>query len=658
MTVSSLAPARWRRTSSAAGLAVLLLLSARVEAAGDSQDAAAAPDAARTEDGHQADAADGGTSEDTAVLLDNVATLALPDASANEARLSDSRALAVPTQIPATVGQGLPAKPVAPEKRAEQSSSPAKVTLSLAAPSPVLGIEFETELRIVVTGSFAPPLRFPKILCSAGRVEDLVREGPTSFSARFLVPAGRFPQPAIVVADFSHDSLILRGALAVRLRAAASPAFHTDPGAKVTVKVGDKEFGPVVAPADGNVRVPVVVPPGIDFATARSLNRRGKASQQLLDLKIPPAQRALVVAPEKLSAGSAAEVAVLAVEPSGRLVDASTIMLASTGPRPQPLGSLAPGEARFLVRAPAVLQDPTLHLMASLRGQPDVIAEADVVLGSAATDQVLLQAEATHPENLPLRSLRLFLSSQDAFGNSTDVGEAAVLVDGKPASAQATEDGRVVLELRPPAVLAGRRSMEVEAVLDNGHATEHIPLDLFMRRLPSDPVKAPRYTLTPRLGFLWNLQQAPGLALLVEAMASLDLSISGFAFGATVGYLHSSLYTSNNAGAGDVVLDQLPLLAQARYRRRFNRLALSVGAGAGIVLAQARLHVFDSEIPGRSLAFACEGSTEAAFLLHKSQVVLGLRYLAMSLGKLSSGDVIVGNTGGFILDAGYRIGWR
>jgi hypothetical protein len=39
-------------------------------------------------------------------------------------------------------------------------------------------------------------------------------------------------------------------------------------------------------------------------------------------------------------------------------------------------------------------------------------------------------------------------------------------------------------------------------------------------------------------------------------------------------------------------------------------------------------------------------------------VVFGLRYLVMSLGKLSSGDTMVGNTGGFIVDAGYRIGWK
>ena len=656
--IEPLLRARGWLTQSAAGLTLVLLLAAQVEAGESSPDAATPPDAAAAADGPPATAADAGATDGVGALPENVTPAKATDAGASKMTISESRAPAGPAQVPTAVAASPPARPAAPATRAEPLPSAARVSLSLAVPSPVLGIEDETELRIVVTGAFASPLRFPRILCSAGRVEDMVREGPTSFSARFLLPAGRFPQPAIVVADFSHDSLILRGALAVRLRAAASPSFHTDPGAKVTVKVGDKEFGPLVAPADGNIHVPVVVPPGINFAIARSVNRAGKANQQILDLKIPPAQRALIVAPEKLPAGSVAEIAVLAVEPSGRLVDASTITLASTGPRPNPLGSLTQGEARFLMRAPASLQDPTLHLMASLRGQPDVSAEADVVLGSAATAQVLLQPETTRPDSVPLRSLRVFLSSQDAFGNPTDVGEAAVLVDGQPASPQATEDGRVMLTLRPPALLAARESMNVEAVLDNGHATERIPLDLFKRRLPPDPVQAPRYTLTPRLGFLWNLQQAPGLALFVEAMASLHPSLTGFALGATVGYLHSSIFSSNKAGQGDVVLDQLPLLAQARYRRRYNRLGLSVGAGAGMVLGRANLHAFDREIAGYSVAFAAEGSTEAALLLHRSQVVFGLRYLAMSLGKLSSGDVIVGNTGGFIVDAGYRIGWR
>ncbi|MGC9984823.1 MAG: hypothetical protein ABSF35_14490 [Polyangia bacterium] len=647
----------WLPAQAAAGLALLLLMGARVEAAESSPDAATAADANQRDDDGASEAGKPQQAEAPAALPQGATPLPEPVATAAspkpEHRVPPTAVKPSPSQV-----QALPEKPVVPAPRAEPHASSARVTLSLATASPVLGIEDETELRIVATGDFPSPLPFPRILCSAGRVEDVLREGPTSFSARFLLPSARFPQVAIVVADFSHDSLILRGSLAVRLRAAASPAFHTDPGSRVTVKVGDKQFGPVVAPADGNVHVPVVVSPGIDFALARSVNRYGKSSQELLDLKIPPAQRALVIAPEKLAAGTVSEVAVLAVEPTGRLVDASTILLASSGPRPEPMGSRAAGEARFLIRVPASLQDPTLHLVASLRGHPDVTAEADVVLVSAPTAQVLLQPEVTQPESAPLRSLRVFLSAQDAFGNLTDAGEASLLVDGQPARSQATEDGRAMLVLRPPAVLTGRDTMEVEAVLDSGHATENIPLALFTRRLPPDPVLATRYTLTPRLGFLWNLRQPPGSALFIEAMASRHPSVAGFTFGVSAGYLHSRFYSWNNAGAGTVILDQIPLLAQARYRRRINRLALSVGAGAGLVLAQARLPIFSSEIAGRSAAFACEGSTEAAFLLHRSQVVFGLRYLAMSLGKLSSGDDIVGNSGGFIVDVGYRIGWQ
>ncbi len=638
------------------GLVLFLLLGARVEAADVPRNGTITPDAGQAGDVREAETADSGQQEAAAVLPREVPPSEV-DAGANDLKVHDSRASVAPAPRPATDGPGSPDDALA--TGAEPAVSPARVTISLATPAPVLGIEDETELRIEVTGTFASPLPFPRILCSAGRVEDLVREGPTSFSARFLLPSTCFPQVAILVADFSRDSLILRGSLAVRLRAATSPGYGTDPGARVTLKVGDKEFGPVVAPADGNVHVPVIVPPGINFALAQSVNSHGQSSQHVLDLKIPPAQRVLVVAPEKLVAGSAAEVAVLAVEPSGRLVDASTIVLASSGPRPEPLGSRSEGEARFLVRVPASLQDPTLHLMASLRGQPEVSAEADVVLLSAPTAHVLLRAETTQPGSVPLRSLRVFLSGQDSFGNPTDVGEAAVLVDGQPASPQVTRDGRVVLTLRPPPVLAGRDAIEVEAVLDSGHAVERIPLALFVPRpLPPPLVQATRYTLTPRLGLLWNLHQPPGIAVFVEALASLHPSLAGFAFGVTAGYLHSSFFSWNSAGAGDVVLDQIPLLVQARYRHRIDRLALSAGAGVGLVLAQARLHAFDSEIPGRSLAFAGEGSIELAFLLRRSQVVFGLRYLAMSLGQLSSGDVIVGNTGGFVFDAGYRLGWK
>jgi hypothetical protein len=251
----------------------------------------------------------------------------------------------------------------------------------------------------------------------------------------------------------------------------------------------------------------------------------------------------------------------------------------------------------------------------------------------------------------------VFLSTQDAFGNPTDAGEASVLVDGQPASPHSTEDGRAMLSLLPPAVLDRRGAIEVEAVLDSGHATERIPLALFMRPPPPEPVQAPRYTLTPRLGLLVELSSTTGVALFVEAMASLHPSLAGFAFGATAGYLHSSFSSWNNAGAGTWCSTSFPCWPRPAIA------AASIGSPCRLVRAPGsywrRLALrFRQRSRDTAWPLPADGSTEAALLLHRSQVVFGLRYLAMSLGKLSSGDVMVGNTGGFIVDAGYRIGWR
>ncbi len=558
----------------------------------------------------------------------------------------------LPTPVPAIVPQTS-----APSVARPTRPAPPSVVLSLASTSPVLGIDAETDLRIVATGDFPWPLPMPRIVCSAGRIEDVVREGPTSFSARFVLPPTRFPQVALIIADLSHDALVLHGTLTVRLRAAASPAFRTDPGAKVTVQVGDKEFGPVIARRDGSIHVPVVVPPGIDFALARSVNRHGKSSQQLIDLKIPPSRRMLILAPEKLAAGSAGEVVVMAADANGQPLPPSAVTLTSSGPRPQPLGGRNLGEARFLVRAPAVLVDPTLHLEASLRNQPEINEEVDLILVPAPTSQLILEREPLPPEPGPLRSLRLVLSTKDVFGNPTDPGDASTLVDGKPVAARSTMDGRAILTVRPPASMVGD-TIEVEAALENAYAVDHVPLSLFQRKRPPDPFLPTRFTVTPRLGLMWNTQQQPGATVLVEGLFSFRPGPNGLAVGLAAGYLHNRFSAGHDIGAGDVTLAQIPVLALARYRHRLQRIGLSGGVGLGTAIVQSRIGVFDRTLSGYSMAFAWEASAEVSFLWFRSQAVMGLRYLSLRPGEFSSGDVILGDTGGLVLDAGYRYGWK
>jgi hypothetical protein len=128
--------------------------------------------------------------------------------------------------------------------------------------------------------------------------------------------------------------------------------------------------------------------------------------------------------------------------------------------------------------------------------------------------------------------------------------------------------------------------------------------------------------------------------------------------GLAAGHLHNRFSAGNAAGAGSVTLDHVPMLALARYRHRVQRIGLSGGVGLGLAHVKSRIGVFDKVLVGQGLAFAWEISAEASFLWFRSQAVLGVRYLSMRPGKLSSGDVILGDTGGLVLDVGYRYGWK
>ncbi|HEX2660946.1 MAG TPA: hypothetical protein VHU40_21850, partial [Polyangia bacterium] len=59
--------------------------------------------------------------------------------------------------------------------------------------------------------------------------------------------------------------------------------------------------------------------------------------------------------------------------------------------------------------------------------------------------------------------------------------------------------------------------------------------------------------------------------------------------------------------------------------------------------------------PGANVAMAGIG-TEFAFRLRPGQVVFGVRYLATKIARLSSGDLLIGNVGGLLVDFGFRLG--
>jgi hypothetical protein len=535
------------------------------------------------------------------------------------------------------------------------------VTLTLADPSPVVGVTGETELRIEVTDPPSYPMPMPRVLCSVGQIEDLGREGPASFTARYILPANRFPQPAILVAEFANLARPLRGMSAVRLRAATTEHLHTDPGTQVTIHIVDRDFGPQTAPADGWVHIPVVVPPGVEFASARAVNQYGKVTDQMLDLRVPYAQRVLFAAPDVLVAGHVVEVAVYAVDPSGRQANGADLILRAAGAKVHPLGSRVLGEARFLVRAPTILREKSLRMEAQLKGQSTTRVATRIALVPAPATGLTLEPEAPHLGRAPGAALRVFLGAEDIFGNPVDAGRADVLVGGEPARVKTDADGEPMVVVHTPAQPAGApKEVVVEGVLDMGYAIRRIPIGLQQRPLrPAhlDEKTSQRYTVTPRLGLLWNLGATTGATLFVDALAFRSPRYPNFGLGLTVGLAQSWFAAESASGIARATLATLPILVRVHYRASAGRAFLGVGAGAGFAMAWARTRTYGATLTGSSYGAAGDASLEAGIRLHAGQFVASLRYLAVYLDTFSSGDRISGNAGGAMIDLGYRLGF-
>jgi len=52
---------------------------------------------------------------------------------------------------------------------------------------------------------------------------------------------------------------------------------------------------------------------------------------------------------------------------------------------------------------------------------------------------------------------------------------------------------------------------------------------------------------------------------------------------------------------------------------------------------------------------AAGGGADVAYEHEPGELVLGARYLVVSLGRLSNGDQLVGNAGGLLFDLGFRL---
>jgi hypothetical protein len=160
--------------------------------------------------------------------------------------------------------------------RAEEPAPAGGGALRVTADPPriVLGRADGAELRVA-----APPeIEELSITASVGRVEGVRKLPGGGFVARYRPPAERVPQVAIVAAAAHTARGLEDGWIAIPLSGEGDARVPGEPGSEVTLRIGDRAFGPRKVGSDGVAMIPVIVPPGV---------REAHQGFRPIDLRVP-----------------------------------------------------------------------------------------------------------------------------------------------------------------------------------------------------------------------------------------------------------------------------------------------------------------------------------------------------------------------------------
>ena len=187
--------------------------------------------------------------------------------------------------------------------------------------------------------------------------------------ARFNAPPLRVPSVALVLAQVEDGGDRDLYWLSIPLSGSDTMVIETKPGSKVEATVAGHMVGPVAAAENGNVRLPMVVPPGVRQATLKITDKLGNTTERPLDLEPPPFSRVRLAArAETVEASSMLEVEIFVVKPDGTPDDEARVALSSPDGETSMRGRIAPG-VYLAEYAPAEGQSGSARLEAKANGQ-------------------------------------------------------------------------------------------------------------------------------------------------------------------------------------------------------------------------------------------------------------------------------------------------
>jgi hypothetical protein len=320
------------------------------------------------------------------------------------------------------------------EKRYDVGPPASRMELSLEPARPVKGRDKEAKLtvrRLRPDGSPDDSGSPPVLRASTGQVEGLEHTGPGTYVARYVLPATRQPEAAILVAlsAWPHPQSVhgAYGRLLVPLATSVDLPGRGEPGAQVSLEVAGTRFGPVPVGVDGRFVLPLVVPPGDSMARGEVRDSDGDVERLAIDLRLPPTNGlSCVLNPQRLPADGASQ---------------ARLLCATSDAKGEPVG-----DARVTVKAKhGRLEGPRRDASGTLEWRytaPGALAEDERI------DVAWPQRGPTSRESLSMRLVRgsvrdVTVSLAEPLVHEGTTGQVEVVA--KDASGQPRADAKVVL---------------------------------------------------------------------------------------------------------------------------------------------------------------------------------------------------------------------
>lgn len=350
----------------------------------------------------------------------------------------------------------------------------------------------------------------PSLTTSTGALGPVRRLDAGVWSVQFTPPSEAFPHVALVSATIDTATTTAVGFIAVPLWGRGQTTVRTKPGSQVTVFVSGEHFGPVVADAAGDARVPILVAPGPEHAVATSLDASGNESTRTIDLGVPGFNRVALIALDDIVSGDGtgrARLLALAVDKKGApLVDGQQLRSTSSiGAIAAPV-AIAPGVFE-LVFTPGAVQAQKATVSVALDGAAlsKATATVRVIGGAPARAEVALSQRAqSSDDDGPVSAV---ITVFDQGGTPVPVGAVRIDVDSGRIDSTAGSDLR----------------REVSWVLPRARALKTTTATLSVRTVSGDVIGTAAVALLP--GAIAQLQVRPLPAVVADGQAGVEVVV-------------------------------------------------------------------------------------------------------------------------------------